>query len=226
MQIFVCPVCKFRGRFNDIERAAGVRLLAQCPKCGALERHRIQYLVLQRIMRGDLNKSKMLHFAPEAFFSEYFSTRFIQYDTADFEREDVDYKVDIQNLPFKDESYDFIFASHVLEHVKDGMKALSEIKRILKVDGVAVLPVPIVADNTIEYPEPQEFGHVRAPGMDYFDRYQQVFSNVKVYYSGDFPERYQVHIYEDRSVWPTAECPLRRPMTGRRHSDAVPVCTR
>ena len=51
-----------------------------------------------------------------------------------------------------------------------------------------MLAVPIVADRTVEYPapDPAEHGHVRAPGLDYYDRYWNHFSTVLVRTSRDF----------------------------------------
>ena len=97
-----------------------------------------------------------------------------------------DHIVDLQHLPFSDNSYDFVFASHVLEHIPDDRKAISEIRRILRPNGVAMLPVPIYSEKTVEFsePDPNEFGHVRAPGLDYFDRYQPYFSKVARFDSG------------------------------------------
>ncbi len=168
----------------------------------------------------------MLHVAPEPFFRGFFSARFGTYETADLSMNGVDHHVDLQELPFADQTYDFVFASHVLEHVPDDIKAISEIRRILKPNGVAVLPVPLVAEKTIEYPEPNpsEEYHVRAPGMDYFDRYEPYFSKVERFSSDSLNEKYQLHIVEDRSHWPTKACPLRPPMQGERHIDIVPVC--
>lgn len=138
----------------------------------------------------------------------------------------VDYNVDIQNLPFKDGTYDFIFASHVLEHIPNDRKALLEIRRILKPNGIAVLPVPVVCDRTVEYPEanPTEAYHFRAPGLDYFQRYETYFGRVEIRTSNTLPERHQPFIYEDRTIWPTKECPLRPPMSGEKHADFVPIC--
>lgn len=45
-------------------------------------------------------------------------------------------KIDIQNIPYGDESFDVVMAKHMLYHVPDIEKALSEIKRVLKKDGV------------------------------------------------------------------------------------------
>ena len=138
----------------------------------------------------------------------------------------VDYKVDITKLPFKDATYDFVFASHVMEHIQDDEKALSEIRRILKPGGMAVLPVPLVAEKTVEYakPNPNESDHVRAPGYDYFDKYEQYFSRLEKFRSDSFPSINQLFIYEDRSRWPTNELSLRPSMPGKKHIDVVPVC--
>jgi predicted SAM-dependent methyltransferase len=168
----------------------------------------------------------MLHFAPEEFLRQIFSRRFVEYETADLFMAGVDHKVDIQQLPFDDGSYDLVFASHVLEHIQDDMQALKEIRRILRPGGCAVLPVPIVSEHTIEYsePNPYEAGHVRAPGPDYFDKYKQFFRRVDVHSSDSFPAEHQLFVYEDRTQWPTPECPMRRPMQGEKHADFVPVC--
>ncbi len=42
------------------------------------------------------------------------------------------YKVDIGALPFEDKEFDFVYCSHVLEHVDDPKKACSEIMRVGK----------------------------------------------------------------------------------------------
>lgn len=138
----------------------------------------------------------------------------------------VDHKVDVTALPFGDESYDFVFASHVLEHVREDEKAIREIRRVLRPQGIAILPVPVVCEKTIEYPEanPHEAGHVRAPGTDYPERYRKYFGRVEVHSSGNYAREFQVFTYEDRTRWPTSECPLRPPMQGAKHPDFVPVC--
>lgn len=54
---------------------------------------------------------------------------------------------DAHNLPFKDEMFNAVFALEVLEHVFEPLKALREIKRVLKHDGYGVFLVP--AENTL-----------------------------------------------------------------------------
>jgi len=224
---FNCPVCGYHGPFKDIQPPSGLRKHAKCPKCNAHERHRIQYLVVNSVLKNkNTTALKMLHFAPEPIFKELFSRRFGQYETADLNMRDVDHNVDVQDLPFEDQCYDFVFASHVLEHIPDDEKAISEIRRVLKPEGIAILPVPLVAEKTIEYPghEPLEAHHVRAPGLDYFERFDRYFSKVDQISSDMLPGRYQLFVYENRSLWPTEECPLRPPMQGEKHVDIVPVC--
>jgi len=48
----------------------------------------------------------------------------------------------IYKLPFKDKSFDFIVASEILEHLSDDRKALVELYRVLKKDGILVITVP------------------------------------------------------------------------------------
>ncbi len=225
--VFECPVCGYRGPFEDLRPRTGMRRHARCPSCGALERHRLQYVVTQALLkRRDPSQMTMLHVAPEPFLEAFFRQRFGVYETADLEMPGVDHRVDLRRLPFADATFDFVYASHVLEHIREDLAAIGEVRRILRPGGIAVLPVPIVAPATIEYPEPNpnETFHVRAPGPDYFDRYERWFARVERHTSEALPERFQPYVYEDRSRWPTAECPLRPPMPGERHADVVPVC--
>ena len=224
---FLCPICRYHGPFIDNNHPTGFRKHAKCPECGAMERHRLQYLVMLELSKKiDLSLLSVLHFAPEPFFRDRFCNMFDNYSTADISREDVDYNIDLCNMPFLNDTFDFIYASHVIEHIRDDLDALHEIRRILRPGGIALLPVPIIATKTVEYPQanPHEFNHWRAPGPDYFDKYRSVFSSVVIYCSDDFDRRYQTFAYEDRTVWPTVEMPLRPRMDGEKHIDFVPVC--
>lgn len=222
-QHFICPICNYHGPFYGVNTEKH----EHCPKCGANERIRLQYLVVERLRRTyQLSKMSVLHFAPERALQAYFRGIFQQYHSADLVNPQVDHQADLLNLPFGNQSYDFVFASHVLEHIENDQKAMSEIRRVLRPGGIAILPVPIVSVKTIEYvaPNPDECGHVRAPGPDYFERYAQHFSKIEIFSSSDFPEEYQLFNYEDRTNWPTEKMPLRQAMEGEKHLDYVPVC--
>jgi SAM-dependent methyltransferase len=90
-------------------------------------------------------------------------------------------KGDITELPFADGTFDVVLCQHVLEHVEDDRRSLSEIRRVLRNDGWAVISVPIRPDQaTLEDPsvtDPEERtrlfgepGHVRFYGYDLADR--------------------------------------------------------
>lgn len=216
---FICPLCDYHGQFMTVRG----RPHAQCPQCLSLERHRLQFIVLKRIFSElDTSKIAALHFAPELCLRPHMSAMFENYQTADLYNKNVDHQVDMQSLPFADETYDFIFASHVLEHVQNDIKALYEIKRILRPNGIAILPVPIVAATTIEYlvPDPLQDNHVRAPGLDYYERYADYFSSCQFYSSEEVGAEYQPFVF----IGEKYQHPLR--VDEHKMKDIIPVCYR
>jgi len=66
---------------------------------------------------------------------------------------------DIAHLPYRNNSFDFISALDVLEHIKRDDLAISEISRILKTKGIAVITVP----HRMKYFKKQDklIGHYR-----------------------------------------------------------------
>ena len=68
---------------------------------------------------------------------------FFDYKTADLFMEDVDYKIDMMDMSFDDESFDFFICSHVLEHVESDDEAIKELYRITKSGGCGILMAPI-----------------------------------------------------------------------------------
>jgi SAM-dependent methyltransferase len=182
-----CPVCQksFRkflpyGRIN-------ARPNALCPNCMTLERHRLIWLYLQTKTDFFNKKLNVLHIAPEACFIPRFTRLHGEgYITADIESPLAKVKMDIHEIPFPENSFDVVLCNHVLEHVQDDIKALSEIKRVLRPKGFAILQVPFfypipettIEDPTITDPKAREkaFGqddHVRLYGKDYPKRIER-----------------------------------------------------
>lgn len=225
---FTCPACNTSGRLSPSVSTTGTRRWARCPRCGAMERHRLQMFVLEAhilpVFAG--RQARVLHIAPEHSIATKIAEVAGSYTSADFERTDVDVRLDLRDTDLPDASFDLVYASHVLEHIDRDRDAICEIRRILAPGGLAVLPVPLVSLSTVEYPQPAplEAMHVRAPGLDYFDRYREAFSRVEVVSSFDAPVEIQPYVFEDRSSWPTKRMPWRTPAPGRFHIDAVPLC--
>lgn len=186
-----CPVCE-RGARRFLDFGVPARREVACPWCGSLERHRLVWTYLrERTDLFDAGSKAVLHVAPEACLRERFADRLGGgYVTADLKRSDVSLKMDIAQIDQPDESYDVIYCSHVLEHVPEDRRAMSELRRVLKSEGWAVLLVPITADETFEDPtvtDPAErlrlFGqsdHVRRYGPDYLNRLEDAGFAVKV----------------------------------------------
>ena len=139
-----CPVCK--GKFRKF-LSYGVweeRKNALCPRCLSLERHRIMWLYLKNKTSFFESQFKVLHVAPEQCFRKRFQKlKNLDYITADLESPIADVKMDIQDIPFESETFDVVICNHVFEHVPDDKKAMSEVLRVLKKGGFAILFVPI-----------------------------------------------------------------------------------
>ena len=100
-----------------------------------------------------LKQLKVLHFAPEsALMNQFKKLKNLSYDTIDLNSPIADIKADICDLPFLDNSYDFILCNHVLEHIVDDNKAIRELYRVLKKNGIGIFQVPIDynRDNVFE----------------------------------------------------------------------------
>lgn len=175
-----CPCCQ--STFSRFLPHRG-RAHAKCPGCGALERHRLLWLFLERETDLFERPGALLHIAPEYAFRNRFSRLDgLRYVTGDFDSPLADVQLDVMDLPFADESFDFLMCNHVLEHVEDDRRALSEINRVLVPGGWAILMCPVdyrrqttLEDPTVTAPEERHrvFGqadHARLYGRDYADR--------------------------------------------------------
>jgi SAM-dependent methyltransferase len=186
----------------------------------------MQSLVMAQLAEEHtFSELSILHVAPERVFAKQFRDTFGSYTSADLAQPGVDLHIDLRDTGLSPESYDVVYASHVLEHIPEDRTAIAEIRRILRPGGFAVLAVPIVCPATVDYPYPvpTEWDHVRGPGPDYVERYEG-FEKVDVFVSSSMDELYQPWMYEKRSHYPTAAFPFRTPSPGKRHEDIVAVC--
>ncbi len=162
-----------------------------CPSCLSLERHRLIWLFLKNKTNFFTEKLNVLHIAPEQpFYKRFAKLKNLNYVTADLESPIAKVKMDIREMPFEDNTFDVLLCNHVLEHIDNELKATSEIYRVLKPGGWAILQVPLdinldttYEDLSITDPKEREkhfgqYDHVRVYGNDYAQRLEK--SGLKV----------------------------------------------
>lgn len=201
-----CPICETQSEsFKPF--GYNPRQDAMCPNCNSLERHRLSWLVIRdKIHNLDLSNKTMLHIAPEKVFMSKFNDLFKEnYLTADLHEKHVRLKMDITNIEQPDESFDYIYCSHVFEHIQDDKKAMQELRRVLKKEGWAILLVPIMTqgnteeDFSITSPEERmrHYGHpdhVRNYGIDYKNRLEECGWIVETIYPQDFLSKKEIKL--------------------------------
>ncbi len=121
-----------------------------CPYCGANDRDRMIVAFMQRLgLDRNCHKELLLQFAPSEGIDYWIKKNCfsLTYHTTDLYVKEVTFTSDIQDMvQIEDEKYDYIVCSHVLEHVQDDRKAMRELYRILKNDGLCMFLVPISLD--------------------------------------------------------------------------------
>lgn len=132
---FYCPCCeKYSRKFLKKGNGIKSRKNAICPNCGSLERTRLLYLFLRNETLIFNGNPSILHFAPEEALKKYLISNPNYYDV-DLNPNLATYKMDITNIEFPDSKFEYIICSHVLGHIPDEKRAISELYRVLKRDG-------------------------------------------------------------------------------------------
>jgi SAM-dependent methyltransferase len=154
-----------------------------CPVCGCNDRERHLALYFRELgLFEKVRGSAVLHFAPEPKFGFLIAqagpSHYVRADLTPAAPEIE--KIDMLAIPYAEGSFDLVIANHVLEHVADDTKALSELHRVLRPGGLAILQTPYssVLDHslsdlgvTTEEARLQLFGqedHVRLYGRGVF----------------------------------------------------------
>jgi SAM-dependent methyltransferase len=167
---------------------------ALAPASLSLERHRLLWLYLQRHTDFFEAPKKVLHVAPEqCFYGRFRKQSNLDYLTADLDSPIADVKMDIHDIQYPEGSFDVVLCNHVLEHVNDDKQCMSELCRVLRPGGLAIMQVPFKSgqkvtdeDPTITDPEERirrfgQYDHVRQYGEDYPQRLEAAGFKVKAY---------------------------------------------
>lgn len=207
-----CPVCeksfrKFLSYGSDVAHRDNIL----CPYDLTLERHRAMWLYLKNhtdfFTKQDL---KVMHIAPEqCFHGKFKKQKNLDYTTGDLMSPIADLHFDLHKIPLEDNTYEVIFCNHVMEHVKDDLKCMQELHRILKPGGWGIMQVPIDASRNETYEDwsitdPKErekhfwqYDHVRLYGLNYPKRLEEAGFKVDIIdFSKELPtetfERYRI----------------------------------
>lgn len=144
-----CPVCGWRGRhFLNFLSADEIIPRCICPGCGSFDRHRLLVLGVRQELGNGRKRSPEIMIG----FSLSKALRFsLEHEgLARCFRTDIDLEstfapdlvADLRRTPVADGAVDWVFCSHVLEHIPELDLCVEEIMRILKPGGIAWMQVP------------------------------------------------------------------------------------
>jgi SAM-dependent methyltransferase len=190
-----CPICEgtFRTFLPKVKSVGPNRRNAKCPRCGASERHRHLWLYLRNRTTLFSEPLRVLHFAPEWTIEKRLRRcSNLDYTSADLDPDRAMVRMDLTDIPHPDGSFDVALCSHVLEHVADDRKAMSELYRILKPGGWAIVMVPLDHERARTFEDPRvvspeererlfwQADHVRLYGRDLHERLEEAGFGVSV----------------------------------------------
>ncbi|WP_209389274.1 methyltransferase domain-containing protein [Chryseobacterium sp. RR2-3-20] len=151
---YECNICTTQlKKFAELENGQLI-----CPVCGSLPRtRRLNQLLEQKYLKPNM---LFLDFSPSRMLYKKWKKRNdISYFPNDFENEFLsDYHFDITNINTENEKFDLVVCYHILEHIVDDQKAMSELYRVLKTNGTVLIQTPfkdgeIYEDYSINSPE-------------------------------------------------------------------------
>lgn len=116
-----------------------------CPSCHCSDRDRHLWLYMSAAgITAQLTGATVLHMAPEPHLERLIGAcQPAHYIRGDLHPTQAHHeRINLEALPFDDNSLDLVICNHILEHVYHPDKALSEIHRALKPGGIVVAQTP------------------------------------------------------------------------------------
>ncbi len=113
-----------------------------CPSCGSLPRgRRLHQLLHTEFIKDGIH---YLDFSPSRNLYRVFKANTkIHYVSTDYTDAFLaDKQYDITNLDIADNTFNLITCYHILEHIEDDKKAMSELYRVLKPNGYCIIQTP------------------------------------------------------------------------------------
>lgn len=172
-----CNVCGgSEFSFGPSGRLSLTKRLPTCAKCHSLERHRVVRAAFDALPDEQLAGTRCLQFSPDPAL-----------DPARFEEIVVSVwggqnSLDMQAIALPDACYDWVYSSHVINHIADTTAALREMLRIVG-DGCIVLNVGGTVFSYLTAPSQKFCGpdrQFKVYGTLYADEIQEVLPQVAV----------------------------------------------
>jgi len=219
-----CNICWWSGEaFAGVDHCES----AICPECGSIARDRFLFLCF--VGRQPEGRYRVLETSPRlGTHYRQAMRRWFHYRASDFDQRvhRADIELDLQNIHLESESIDILLTPHVLEHVPDTDRALSEIHRLLAAGGAMYLQVPVLQGSTAR-PEVPEFHGDNTPvewrfGPDLTDRLRASGFRVRFLCTDGF----LCHVDAGACYWPdpvSAEFDVPALLAGLRAEDLSPV---
>ena len=165
---------------------AGYRENCVCPVCYSKDRKRLVYYYIKNFTDILTSKNTVLHFAPEYEIKELIKKNSnCEYYDGDINKEKATYVIDMTDINFQNDTFDYIICNQVLEHIVEEKKAISELKRVIKPNGKIIITVPICISNEKTYEDLSitdpigrlenfcQENHVRLYGRDFKKRLEK-----------------------------------------------------
>jgi predicted SAM-dependent methyltransferase len=191
-----CTICNCKIK-QFIPHGNPPRPKAKCPKCGSLERHRFSWKYITSQEKWLFPRAKILHICPEDSIEPLLKKIGMRnYHAIDLKLKfGCDHSA-LTSLDIEDNYFDFIYCSHVLEHIQNDTAAISEMFRTLKVGGNGIFVIPTKGDTTIYHesantPEQRkelygQVNRVRLYGkQDFFNKLVSAGFDVKIIHTRD-----------------------------------------
>lgn len=160
-----CPICGGR-RYGPgpLSRMARNGVPPCCTSCGSLERHRILRSIYDALPDDMIGGSTVLQFSRDQAAP---LERFGDVETSIFGGQNA---LDIMAIDRPSDRYDWVIANHVIEHVEDDIRALKEMLRVAKPQGIVQITAPTpstrLATADWGFADPQAYMHWRGYGSD------------------------------------------------------------
>ncbi|PID58420.1 MAG: hypothetical protein CR986_07900 [Ignavibacteriae bacterium] len=182
-----CNFCGWKGNyFYPHLTTAGTRLNEKCPVCHSIPRYRS----LMKFLKTEVNifdtPLKILEVGPNRSLQNMLlEKQNIDYVSIDIKSPQAMFKMDVTDLKFADETFDFIFCISVMQYVEDDKKGFAELNRVLKKEGRIIFfsGIDETKDFTVTFPKREAANNftVRTYGWDIKDKISEAGFSMELF---------------------------------------------